>query len=259
MKKYLLTVVAAVLALVSCNKDDNSSNNSGKATVTMRLTDGPAGYDAVYLDIQQVEVTMEGSNPVMLTPMRPGQYDILRFRNGLDTLLLRTELPAGKIGQIRLILGDDNYVVENGTTYPLTTPSGQTSGVKLNLQETFAAGGAYTIWIDFDAAKSIHQTGNGKYMLKPVIRAYSALTDGRIKGYVLPLAAGATVYAINGPDTFAAIPDPVDGFFRITGLPAGTYRIWYDADAGIYNDLWLNDVQVSYGQETDLQIVALLP
>jgi hypothetical protein len=264
MKQYLFAAAFGILGLASCSKDDdtntnNPGNNSGKATVSMRLTDGPADYDAVYLDIQQVEVTMEGSSAVMLTPIRPGQYDILRFRNGLDTLLLRTEVPAGKVGQIRLILGNNNYVVVNGVSHQLTTPSGQTSGIKLNLQETFMAGGAYTIWIDFDAAKSIHQTGNGKYMLKPVIRAYSATTDGRIKGYVLPLAAGTTVYAINGVDTFAAIPDPVDGFFRITGLPQGSYQVWYDAQLGTYSDVWKNNVQVTYGQETNLDVVTLLP
>ena len=168
-KSYLLvfiatTVLAIVTTLYSCKKDNNykDAGPSGQtADVTIRLTDGPADYDAVYIDIQQVEVTMQGSAAVALMPLRPGIYDLLQFRNGLDTLLLRAELPPGRVEQMRLILGNNNSVVVDGQVHALTTPSAQESGLKLNLHENFVAGGAYDVWIDFDAGKSIHMTGNG--------------------------------------------------------------------------------------------------
>lgn len=258
IKSGMLAVAIACTTFFSCNKEDDNNASAEKATMRMHLTDGPADYDAIYLDIQQVEVTMSGSSPLTLIPIRPGIYDILHFRNGLDTLLIRADIPPGTIQQIRLILGNNNSIVVNGISHPLSTPSAQESGVKLNLHETFVAGGAYDIWIDFDAGKSILQTGNGSYKLKPVIRAYSALTDGRIKGYVLPLTSYAIVYAINGTDTFAAIPDPINGYFRISGLPAATYQVWIDAGIG-YQDLMLNNVSVAYGIETDLGIKTLVP
>lgn len=261
--RVIALAVIGLSTLQACKKDDNSTptnpttQNTGKATVNMHLKDGPGNYDAVWLNIQQVEVTMEGQAPVALIPFRPGMYDILRFRNGMDTLLLTGALPAGKIGQIRLILGDGNTVVVDGVPEPLTTPSAQESGLKLNLQETLVAGGAYDIWIDFDASKSIHQTGNGKYMLKPVIRAYSALTDGRVKGYVLPPAAFTTVYLSNGVDVYSAIPAP-DGYFMITGIPAGTYNITYDAAVSTYIDVTVPNIQVSYGNVTDMGTTILV-
>lgn len=177
---HLLTLLAFTVFFTTSCKDKTNTTvtpgpSSGKARINFHLTDGPAAYDAVYIDIQKVVVTMEGSAAVELTPVRPGLYDILRFRNGLDTLLLRADLPAGKINQIRLILGDNNYVVVDGDTEPLNTPSAQESGLKINLKETFVEGGSYDVWIDFDAGKSIHRTGNGKYQLKPVIKAYSQL------------------------------------------------------------------------------------
>lgn len=252
-------VLAATMIFTACNKKDSTtpSDKSQMANVSFYLTDDPANYDAVYIDIQQVEVTMEGSAAVALTPVRPGVYNLLDFRNGLDTLLLRADLPAGKIGQIRLILGSNNSVVIDGQSYALNTPSAQESGLKLNLQQEFVAGGAYVVWIDFDAGKSIVETGNGKYNLKPVVRAYSQATDGRIKGYVLPSAALVTVYASNGVDTYAAIP-AADGYYMFTGLPAGTYTITYDAAAALYIDVTVNNVSVVYGQTTNLGTTTLV-
>jgi hypothetical protein len=261
MKKILLASSMAILMgsvfLTSCSKDDDNNNTAGKATVNMHLTDGPADYDAIYLDIQSVEVTMAGSNAVTLTPINPGLYDILEFSNGMDTLLLKASLPAGTINQIRLILGPNSSIVVNGVTHPLNTPSAQESGVKLNLNQTLVANGAYDFWIDFDASKSILQTGNGTYKLKPVVRAYSALTNGMIKGYALPLAALTTVYAINGLDTFSAIPDPINGYFLISGLPAGSYNVLLDAGVLPFTDSMINNVSVTYGNQTDLGTITL--
>jgi len=260
LAKALLLSTSLVVIFSSCSKSDDDANTAtGKATVNVHMTDGPADYDAIYLDVQSVELTMEGTNPVVLTPIRPGLYDILRFRNGLDTLLMRAEVPAGKVGQIRLVLGNNNSIVVDGQSYPLSTPSGQTSGVKLNLNQTFAANGAYDIWIDFDAAKSILQTGNGSYKLKPVVRAYATETNGRIRGYLLPAGSTGVVYAIQGVDTFTAIPDPVDGYFRISGLPAGNYNIWVDADGILYQDVTIPNVQVNYATETNLGNINLVP
>ncbi len=241
----------------SCSKDNNS-NSSGTAQVSMHLTDGPAVYDHVYLDIQKVEVTVSGSSAVTLSAIRPGVYDILQFRNGMDTLLLRANLPAGQVGQIRLILGSNNSVVVNGTTYALNTPSGTTSGVKLNLHDALVAGGAYDIWIDFDAAKSIVQNGNGNYQLQPVVRAYSQTTNGQVKGNVLPLSAGAVVYASNGTDTLSAIPSPVDGFFAFSGMASGTYSLWINplpaSGLHVYSQ---SNIQVSYGTAVNLGTITL--
>lgn len=45
---------------------------------------------------------------------------------------------------------------------------------------------AYTLMLDFDAAQSIVLTGNGKYLLKPVIRAIPQSVSGAITGIVSP-------------------------------------------------------------------------
>lgn len=258
MKKLtLLTSVCALISclwLTACDKDDK---DGGKAQVAMHLTDGPGDYDAVWLDVREIEVKIgDDWNDIPL--LYPGQYDILRFRNGNDTLMGTTWLPAGHLQEIRLVLGDNNSVVIDGSTYPLTTPSAHTSGYKIKIDETLDPGLSYDVWIDFDAARSIHQTGNGKYMLKPVTRAYTRLTNGRIKGVVMPPAANAVVHAIQGVDTFSAIP-MLGGAYLISGLPAGTYQVWIDADAATgYQDVMIPGVTVSFGAVTDLGLNTLV-
>jgi hypothetical protein len=50
--------------------------------------------------------------------------------------------------------------------HDVIVPSGE---IKLNREFDLAAGGTTVIELDFDGDKSITQTGNGKYMMKPVI------------------------------------------------------------------------------------------
>ena len=259
MKKLPLTLGICTLALLagvsSCKKDDAAT---GTADMNIRLTDGPGNYDAVLIDVQQIEVHSDVSGWVTLAPTHPGIYNLLDFSNGMDTLLCHAQLPAGKISQMRLILGNNNSVVVDGVTKPLSTPSAQQSGLKFNIHQDLVPNGSYDVWIDFDAGRSIIETGNGGYSLKPVVRAYSELTNGRIKGYVLPLAAEAVIYAINGADTFSAIPE-ANGYFMFCGLPEGNYSLWFDAlDMTNYQDSLIPNTPVTFGMINDVGTVTLV-
>jgi hypothetical protein len=256
----LSALFTAFFSFGSCNKaeDAKDPSTSGNAQVSVHLTDGPANYEAIFLDVQQVEILSDAGISTMLTPSRQGLYNLLDLKNGVDVLLTTGPVPAGTVSQIRLLLGPNNSLVENGVTYPLKTPSAQESGLKLQLKETLVPGGAYAFWLDFDASKSIVQTGNGKYLLKPVIRAYTALTNGRIAGYVVPFASLTTVYAINGVDTFGAIPG-ANGYYQIGGLPAGNYQVYFDAGAPGFTDALVPNVQVNYGAVTDLGTYTIIP
>lgn len=260
MKKLFLIPAVAALAFVSCS-EDGAGAGDGAATVKVMLTDAPAKYDQVNVDIQSVEIgTADGKwTPISFT--KPGVYNLLNFRNGMDVVLGQVTLPQGAVTQMRMVLGGNNTVVVDGVSYPLTTPSAQQSGLKFNWNQTLEPNGAYNVWIDFDAGKSVVKTGNGKYILKPVIRTFSALTDGQLKGYVLPAEAKPIVYVLNSAnvsDTVAsAIPNP-DGFFMLKGLPQASYNVVYDADAATtYKDITKTGVSVTYGKVTDLGNVTL--
>jgi hypothetical protein len=223
MKNYFLLFAAIFCLAVSSCKKDNSSSGTGSTHVIVKLTDAPGAYDAVILSIKSVViVTDKGEQTIAVGG---GPINILNFRLGKDTLLAAQDIPAGTIQQIRLVLNDSgNQVAVNGTWYNLTTPSGQTSGVKLNVHDQLVAGIDYTLRLDFDAAQSIVLTGNGKYILKPVIRTIPVAVSGALTGMITPTASFPKVYAIMGTDTVGTIAD-ASGKFYFPGLAAGIYKV----------------------------------
>jgi hypothetical protein len=250
---YLLALcLFFVFAQTSCKKDDSSGNG----TMRMYLTDAPGDYQAVYIDIQSVEVTGAGG-PKIIPVKRPGVYDLLKFRDGLDTLLGDVELPAGTVSQIRLILGTENSVKIDGVVYPLSTPSAQQSGLKLNVRADIVAGVTYSIWIDFDASRSIVNKGNGTYSLKPVIRTFTKALTGGIKGVVSPANSVTNILAIQNTDTIGGMVADSTGKFLIGGLNAGTYKVLFKGNSP-FSDKTVTGVAVTVGATTDMGTVVIL-
>ncbi|WP_321316674.1 DUF4382 domain-containing protein [Labilibaculum sp.] len=245
-----ISLVILSLIFIQCS-DDNVKLTT---PVKIRLTDAPAQYDKVNIDIQAIqfhssndENTEDGWQEMNL--LNAGIYDLLEFNNGLDTLLVDQEMPSGTVSQMRLILGANNSVVIDGVSYDLDTPSAQTSGLKFQIHDDFLAGIEYKLWIDFDAARSIVSTGNGKYKLKPVIRTFNEATSGAISGTISPAEALPTIHAIIGLDTISTIAEE-NGSFLIKGLQAGTYKIDLMPVDG-FAEKEVEDIAVSNGAVTD--------
>lgn len=208
------------LGFTACKKD---SSNSSKTRVTVKMTDAPGAYDAVILNIKEIVVISAGGESHLAVSGNP--INILNFRFGKDTLLASQDVPAGRLQEVRLVLNaTGNRVIKNGVSYDLTTPSGQTSGVKLKVHDDLTAGIGYTLLLDFDAAASIVTTGSGKYILKPVIRAIPQAVTGAMVGFVIPASSNPMVYAIKGTDTVGTVTDAT-GKFYFAGLEAGTYKL----------------------------------
>ena len=259
-----LALLMMIMVFQACKKTD--AGKSGQPSkLNIYLTDAPADYQAVWIDIQQVMVKSDadsaGDNGWVAVPLlKPGRYNLLDLRNGKDTLLGGVSLPAGKISQIRLILGDSNQIVlDDGSTVALKTPSAQESGLKLNIDADLKDGIPYELVMDFDAARSIVKAGNsGQYILKPVIRTFAKAAGGAIQGVVLPDSAKATVTAISGADTLSAIPDG-SGFYKFWGVPANSYKLIFSADTttGYHSDT-LNNIAVTVGNITSVDTVKLV-
>jgi hypothetical protein len=225
MKSFpLLLLTIVLLGFNSCKKKKATAEpDPVKPTpYYIRMTDAPAAYSAVNIDLQGVEITGNG-NTVMLN-INPGIYNLLNFANGVDTLIATGSLTVDKVQQIRLILGPNNSVVVGGNTYSLSTPSAQQSGLKLQVHQDLQAGVAYYVLLDFDANQSVVTEGNGSYSLKPVIRTVESALSGSIKGQVVPSGVSTTITASSGTNIYSTVVN-ANGDFIITGIPAGSYSL----------------------------------
>src|SRR5215831_14545747 len=133
--------------LMSCSKEEKPSAENAKLLVY--LTDKPANYQKVIIDVKDVQISMNDSSWQSLSGVKAGSYDLLRLVNDKDTLLSNSDIPTGSLEQMRLVLGPNNYVVVNGQNISLETPSAQQSGLKLNVHQKITGGVLYTITLDF--------------------------------------------------------------------------------------------------------------
>jgi len=255
--KKLVYVIIALFMFTACS--DESINKSENAILKVRLTDAPADYQEVLIDIQDVMINMSAEEDTMrwqnLDIMYPGVYNLLDFTSGLDTLLVERKLPVGTITQVRLILGENNQIKVNDEYTDIQTPSAQSSGLKLNLHTELIEGLTYTLWIDFDAGRSIVQKGNGSYLLKPVIRAYTEVENGGIKGVVNPVEAKPYVMAISSNnDTMGTYTDTISGEYLIYGLESGEYKLNFEP-VDDYMTKEIEGVPVKSGEITEVDTV----
>ena len=223
MKNSILFISGvAMMFFSSCNNQETTTS------FVVRLTDSPGDYEIVNIDIQAVEVHSDNAGWMTLKT-NVDVYDLLTLTNGVETVIANDDLPAGKVSQLRLILGDNNSVVVDGESYPLTIPSGSESGLKLQIHAELTEGITYSVLLDFDAAKSIVATGSGSYNLKPVIKAITEAQDGAIQGSVLPAAESVAVYAIIGDDTVStSYATAGNADFFLGGLADGSYKIGFE-------------------------------
>lgn len=254
----LTAILSGFLFLIGCS-DDNGSPANG--TLKINLIDAPADYDAVFVQVDSVQVHAAGSDSTggwVTVSSQPGTYDLLTLRNGLSALLVDRQLPAGDYTQIRLRLGTGNSVVVAGESFPLTIPSGLRTGLKLNHPFTIESGALYEITLDFDAARSIHQTGNGVYMMRPVIGTMAHMVSGALFGSALPVEARAAIEAVAGADTLVAYADTLDGSFRFPVIREGVWQVTIMPTAGAFADSVITGVAVAAGQDTDLGAITLV-
>lgn len=255
-------IVSALLAgsmfLFSCTESTTTANGSG--TVRMYMTDAPADYDSVVVVISRVEVQVTSNDTVSgwsTVRADSATYDLLVLRNGSRAILGTSPLLPGHYTQIRLIVGEGSYVIDNGVKHALTIPSGAQSGIKLNHGFDIAAGQTYELLLDFDAEKSIHVTGNGKYMMNPVIRVSAIEATGSIAGVVVPASADTWVWTTMGVDTIATLANHTTGVFVLPGLIEAHYAIHCAPTSTAFRDTVVTNIEVDKMKQTDVGTVAL--
>jgi hypothetical protein len=240
--------VLGLSVLVACGGggDGGGGGIGGTGAMRIGLTDAPAcGYDEVNITIEKVRVHQNanagdndaGWSELVLSPAR--RVDLLTLQNGVVESLGELPLEAGSYTQMRLVLAENsnamplaNSVVPTGEDETaLDTPSGQQSGLKIQLDNTVVGSGqVLDVVLDFDACRSVVKAGNsGHYKLKPVIQAITLVGNAGqgVVGYVdAAFALPGTQVSVqsDGMPVKTTTPD-LTGRFVLYPVPVGQYDL----------------------------------
>jgi Domain of unknown function (DUF4382) len=259
---FLALLAATALGLAACS---GSTGDMGQ--MKLAVADAPVdGAQAVVVKFTGVELTGNSGNPVDITFTQPKTIDLLNQSGMASAMLFDQPIPAGKYGQIRLIVvadGDpsNSYMtLSDGTMHGLQVPD--SNGLKLVSGFTVPSSGVVDYTIDFDLRKAITcPTGQTPVCtLKPAERLVDNTTVGNIQGVVdntlVPNGCTPGVYLYSGTVTApedmnsnAAASDtnqpqaskvPVANsqppyYYQFTFLPPGTYTVAFTCQAALDN------------------------
>jgi hypothetical protein len=191
----LVTACAVVVVLVAagCGSSPTSPSTTGGGNLRVMLTDSPFS-DAKSLLVTFSEVSVHRSDQ----PDNDTGWTTLPFANSATNrtcdlkklqsaqdILGTGSLAAGHYTQIRLTVSSamlffENAASGNACETTIAAPAGRSAAieipsgvVKLNREFDVSSSGATTIVLDFSGDGSVHQTGNGRYMMSPVISVVS--------------------------------------------------------------------------------------
>lgn len=251
VKTSMMLLAVFLLVTNACNKIDDSEK-SGKGRLVIKLTDAPFPVnlvDQTLVTIDKIEIrstvsveTAEGEteNETLYTVLFEGEkvINLLDLQNGVTEELLSMDIDAGSYDLIRLHVTSSEIILKDGTSFDLTIPGGNSSGIKIKISPELdiESGVESEVLLDFDVSKSFVVQGNMNtpagikgFLFKPVIRAMYQKISGIIEGTVFenettPVAE-AHVQIIVADTVFSSAITDATGSYALIGLPAGNYKM----------------------------------
>jgi len=203
------------------NKNKNQNKNKNKQTTTTS--------SITTLVNTSTSTTIQNNGWQKMYLVGEKTFDLLQIQ-GLEQIFATLDIPAGTYHQIRLDISKVQVTFEDGRTEDAVLPSG-----KLKFINSFeiVAGQTTVILFDFDAARSIHVTGNGKVMFKPVIKLSTTKIPGKME------------------ITTSSIPDGVEGIAyeetTLTAMGGKAPYMWYLDNSTLPGNLALSPSGVISG------------
>jgi hypothetical protein len=183
--RFTRAVATALLFTgMACN-----SSTAPSSTFTMMLKDSPfSDAKALFVTFSTVSVHVSGGNfvPLPFVGGATSRTCDLKKLTTVQEVLGTGALAAGHYTQIRLVAASATLYFDNpssdttacassltapaGRSAPVVIPSGE---VVLNREFDVTSGATTTMVLDFDGDQSVKDTGNGRYMMTPVVAVVS--------------------------------------------------------------------------------------
>lgn len=173
------TIYAALLfalSVINCKEATNKIDTDSRLIVQLHdepfLKSGKV-ISEINITVERVDIIHSSSGEIITLMETPSSMNILDITENDPVILSDTSVEAGMYDQLRLVLSENNTIVVDGVSQPITIPSGQQTGVKITGPFELQPGKLFRINLDFIAAQSvIYNKGQG-YKLKPVIKVTS--------------------------------------------------------------------------------------
>lgn len=262
--------ILTAVAFTSCKKDDlnPAPGNSNGTTMKVRMTDAPADYASLNVEITQVEVYLEDSGWITLNNQAQ-MISVLDLNNGIYAeLTADVPVSAGLYTDVRITFGNNHTLAFNSgadvsglnlnAQGMLDLQLGSAQQVVVHIDQNVSAGAQIVVSLDFNAAQSIVTAAN-TYVLQPVIHEVDE-TEGEISGQI-QAGADAAIIVTNGIFTASTYAN-ASGQFMASGIPNGTYIVTIlptpeEVIAGMPQQYTINQVVVANGQLTSLGNIQL--
>lgn len=245
--KTIPSVAGLILLLSGCGMEQES----GVGRIRMEVFDAPppAGVEHIFLTITEVNVSTGDDEWIPLAQPNT-RFDFLDLVNGATAVLADDDLEPGMYSQLRLVVSESNEVVIDGQSYPLRVPSGEETGVKLNLDFTVQEDELVEILVDFDASRSITWTP-GNYLLHPAFRAFKKVISGNVSGTARDTSGtgipNVMVEATGAGQSFATVTDSTGAYTLV--VAEGTYDLAASAEGYASSDTTYRAVAVEAGSD----------
>ena len=184
MNRLQNAVACAVTALSVAACGGSPTSPSSRGTFTRMMRDSPySDAKAVLVTFSSVEVHRSGGPPTTLSfagGASSRTCDLKKLESQQD-LIGTASLDPGNYTMVRLVVSSATIYHDNpsqgsacapviappaGRSDPMDIPSGE---VRLNRNFDVQASGATTMLVDFRGDQSIRETGNGRFLMTPVI------------------------------------------------------------------------------------------
>lgn len=168
-KNIVISVILVVIVVAIGAYLLSQKASAQKGTVVFGITDAAEdmdGVSSIFVTVDKVEMHSTGDNWVTVSSATK-EYDLLVLKqSGAVALLASSDVAAGTYDQVRLMISKV-VVIKNGVEMEAKLPSGELKiigNIVVNADKTSS------VVFDFIADKSLHITGNGKFIFAPVIR-----------------------------------------------------------------------------------------
>lgn len=156
--KHVALLLIFLVSYTSCTKDD-MVNDGQKAAITVSLKSGSSELNNLFLEINDVQVNVkEGSETsnswVSLNTINTGTHNVSDLSSESELLLVdHFEINPAYIHEIRLVLGDNNFIDINNTLISLEIA--ENASASNLIKSEFDGNHIYQIVINIDIDESI--------------------------------------------------------------------------------------------------------